>query len=986
MEKWKPFFAKQKPKASKKALIRMVCFAAVFCLIATSVIWMATGTKAAYGATCPEKGHEDWVYKYICGCAVCGGKSIPYGDWDREPIDSDNRYLSDSRAGRGIIKKNYSSWKDGDGNTYTDVEVIYRCYNCGYRSWDGTIYNKNTYEAWNNVISFSGRDSKGKLIEGMLGRQAESEGGSGEGPGAVPWYRCEFCLGTNIASYKHEPCYTITAKISDAKGGTVSLVAVDEKRVKVGTGSGSSATAIAGKGASVRLSVSVKAGYEFHGWSNGEGDGEITVTASADKTYTAEVSLPATETPMPTPSPTPMPGQFTVTFVHSYYTKDEGTGMETLDGSVTESYSYAEGTEKSYSLSADRTYKGKKYRLEDVTVSGGCGLEADGFTVSGTISGNGTVETRSCRTEASEQHVHEYGDWVYDDTYHWKECDCGDIAEKNYHQFVSGEPGEDGMTEYVCPDCGYTKVSHKHEWIGWCAYDWWDESYDPDVYHWKLCSYESCGKTMAKAKHTKGQYVDEGEGTLVARCTICRWIMDEIPVTVSLTFDPNGGAFPDGSKVPVTIGGIVYGRETEYWKLPPGFLPVKDGVDFRGWFIVAEGEEGCVYTPDYGDGTCTGTAGYFKDNGDGTYSSRIRKSYTLYAQWKRSSYTVEYDGNGADGLMYPSYHEVGVEKALNPNGYYFTSRVTYDGGGVACTVSATAANTTVTAGFLGWAETADGSPVYADRQVVKDLLASSGTKRLYAVWDYGSVILPGADAADGGSRLSGWTTEDGEFIPVLDDAGRYKEVTYPVHGDEVLTAVWVPNTYTVSFDSDGGTECAPITVTYKKEYGYGNSGLPTPRREGYVFTGWKISLTNEQVGNTTIVTTAADHTLTAVWKAGLVKVVLDYNFGYDMPAENPQKNSGAGFMETDGGTDWTLKTFDSAYGDLPTPTRDGYTFTGWYMEEDADGNGCGDSGCLVSGTTLVTTPSTHTLHARWEKDRYRVDLDYNYEYSVWGQD
>ena len=100
------------------------------------------------------------------------------------------------------------------------------------------------------------------------------------------------------------------------------MVAVDEKRMKVGTGSGTTATAIAGKDASIKLSVSVKDGYEFKGWSGGEKEEEITVTASADKTYTADVSLPATEAPTPEQPPTSEAGKFTITFIHSYYARE----------------------------------------------------------------------------------------------------------------------------------------------------------------------------------------------------------------------------------------------------------------------------------------------------------------------------------------------------------------------------------------------------------------------------------------------------------------------------------------------------------------------------------------------------------------------------------------------------------------------------------------------------------------------------------------
>jgi len=47
----------------------------------------------------------------------------------------------------------------------------------------------------------------------------------------------------------------------------------------------------------------------------------------------------------------------------------------------------------------------------------------------------------------------------------------------------------------------------------------------------------------------------------------------------------------------------------------------------------------------------------------------------------------------------------------------------------------------------------------------------------------------------------------------------------------------------------------------------------------------------------------------------------------------------------------------SAYGELPTPTRDGYTFAGWYTAETG--------GDLVTNDTIVSTASDHNLYARW---------------------
>lgn len=49
--------------------------------------------------------------------------------------------------------------------------------------------------------------------------------------------------------------------------------------------------------------------------------------------------------------------------------------------------------------------------------------------------------------------------------------------------------------------------------------------------------------------------------------------------------------------------------------------------------------------------------------------------------------------------------------------------------------------------------------------------------------------------------------------------------------------------------------------------------------------------------------------------------------------------------------------YNSAYGDLPTPTRTGYRFDGWYTSATG--------GTVVNNTTIVTNSSAHTLYAHW---------------------
>ena len=50
--------------------------------------------------------------------------------------------------------------------------------------------------------------------------------------------------------------------------------------------------------------------------------------------------------------------------------------------------------------------------------------------------------------------------------------------------------------------------------------------------------------------------------------------------------------------------------------------------------------------------------------------------------------------------------------------------------------------------------------------------------------------------------------------------------------------------------------------------------------------------------------------------------------------------------------------YTQTYGELPTPTREGYDFLGWYTEKE--------DGSLVEATTTVNTKEAHTLYAHWK--------------------
>lgn len=162
-------------------------------------------------------------------------------------------------------------------------------------------------------------------------------------------------------------------------------------------------------------------------------------------------------------------------------------------------------------------------------------------------------------------------------------------------------------------------------------------------------------------------------------------------------------------------------------------------------------------------------------------------------------------------------------------------------------------------------------------------------------------------------------------------------------GIKNVVAQWKANTYTVKFDVNGGTVGTQTkTVTHGDLYGE----LPTPTRDGYTFAGWYDDNSNP-VTKDTVVTTAKDHKLYAHWKANTYTVTFEAN---------------EGTVETKTQT----VTYGSTYGELPTPTREGYEFAGWFTEQNG--------GMQVMADTKVTTAADRTLYARWTQNLYTVTI------------
>ena len=141
------------------------------------------------------------------------------------------------------------------------------------------------------------------------------------------------------------------------------------------------------------------------------------------------------------------------------------------------------------------------------------------------------------------------------------------------------------------------------------------------------------------------------------------------------------------------------------------------------------------------------------------------------------------------------------------------------------------------------------------------------------------------------------------------------------------------NKYTVTLDpGEGDVEPTSISVSQGAEVGE----LPTPTRTGYIFVGWYTATTGGNEVDSTYVPTD-DVTIYARWqeKTGNT-VTFNPNGGTVSPTSKE-----------------VLK--GQAVGELPTPTRTGYEFLGWYLDLQ--------TGIALDNSYIPT--SDVTLIAKW---------------------
>ena len=360
----------------------------------------------------------------------------------------------------------------------------------------------------------------------------------------------------------------------------------------------------------------------------------------------------------------------------------------------------------------------------------------------------------------------------------------------------------------------------------------------------------------------------------------------------TVTLDSNGGGAVTPSTVTVTYGEDCPAIPVLQWA----------GHIFCGWYDAQEGGKQ-----------------YVNDNGNSTARYDKTENCTLYARWSDAPLcTVTFNPNG--GILAGKNTS---EQRSNDSVQYKPDDPTREGHF-----------------FLGWYQ----DPACTQRWDFDDWV--TGDMTLYAGWrilyytiyfdtaggsdighitqDYGTAITAPAAPTKTGYTFIGWEPELPATMPA-------KVMT--------VTAQWSINQYTITFDTDGGSEVAPIT----QDYGTAITAPAAPTREGYTFTGW----------DTAIPATMPAHnmTITAQW------TVNQYTITYDLDGGTAEGNPDTYTVETDA---FTLKN----------PTRPGYTFTGW------SGTGLtGEDNLTVTIPKGSTGNRSYTAH--WSLNTYSITYDLN---------
>ena len=337
--------------------------------------------------------------------------------------------------------------------------------------------------------------------------------------------------------------------------------------------------------------------------------------------------------------------------------------------------------------------------------------------------------------------------------------------------------------------------------------------------------------------------------------------------TYAVTLNTNGGTINKGN-----VTGYTYGVGAT---LPTADDMTYTGYMFKGWYD-NENLTGSPVTAI--GGTETGNKEY-------------------WAKWEINQYTITFDTNGGSEIA-PITQDYGtkITTPADPTRKGYT--------------------------FKGW-----------DKEIPKTMPAENITVK--AQWEINQYAI--TFDTNGGSEIAPITQDYGTKITIPADPTRKgytfkgwdKEIPKTMPAENItVKAQWEINQYTITFDTNGGSEIAPIT----QDYGTKITTPADPTRKGYTFKGWDKEIPKTMP--------AENMTVKAQWEINRYTITFDTAGGSEIAP-----------ITQDYGTNITAPA---------NPTRKGYTFKGWDKE------------------IPKTMPAENmTVKAQWEINQYAITFDTN---------
>ena len=374
-----------------------------------------------------------------------------------------------------------------------------------------------------------------------------------------------------------------------------------------------------------------------------------------------------------------------------------------------------------------------------------------------------------------------------------------------------------------------------------------------------------------------------------------------------------------------TSGSTVKSQRVLYGKAFTLLVPKEDakpGYTFAGWYSAEIG--GTKYTD---------------ENGVGIGTWGVMGSRKIFAQWTPKQNNLVFYSNGGSGDM--ETLKVNTAAVINLPANTFT-RTGYS--------------------FAGWATTASGNVAYADE--AEFVMPTDSTVALYAIWEAStnelrfnanggtgtmdSMFIAATRSANitsctftrNGYRFLGWsTTPNGEV--------QYANGASYTMGEEslyILYAIWGYDTYTITYELNGGTNAENNPTSYLMI----SDTLPlnTPTRLGYDFGGWYTTSTFTASSRIDSIAHGSygNKTLYAKWNIHEYSISYSFNEGTKVDPDSAYPRV------------YTIES-DITLGSL---ARTGYRFLGWF------------AGSVQITRIYQRTGDLVNLTARFEEQEYSI--------------